>query len=135
MLKKVAIAQRVEKYGKYGLYDNNRRLYCKPCGKKTDDTWEDSLTKHGTSGIHDVVCAKHIRSLFFVLALIVLRGTRLAYCWCCAGRGANRPACIRQRDKCCMFPAARWCIICMEKQVPHQIDYCRTGDKNFLGGI
>ena len=38
VLKKVTIAQRVEKYGKYGLYDNNGRLYCKPCGKKMDET-------------------------------------------------------------------------------------------------
>ena len=36
VLKKVTIAQRVEKYGKYGLYDNNSALYCKPCGKKMD---------------------------------------------------------------------------------------------------
>ena len=36
MLKKVTIAQRVEKYGKYGLYDNKYRLYCKPCALKTN---------------------------------------------------------------------------------------------------
>ena len=53
VLKKVTIAQRVEKYSKYGLYDNNGALYCKPCGKKMDETREDSLTKHVTSGIHD----------------------------------------------------------------------------------
>ena len=52
--------QRVEKYGKYGLYDNNGAPYCKPCGKKMDETREDSLTKHVTSGIHDTACAKHI---------------------------------------------------------------------------
>ena len=69
VLKKVAIAQRVEKYGKYGLYDNNGALYCKPCGKKMDETREDSLTKHVTSGIHDAVCANHIRAgAKFVLA-------------------------------------------------------------------
>ena len=87
VLKKVTIAQRVEKCGKYGLYDNNGRLYCKPRGKKMDETLEDSLMKH-------VVCAKHIQFLFFVLLLIVLRGNRSAYCWCCAGLGANRPTCI-----------------------------------------
>ena len=38
VLKTVTIAQRVEKYGKYGLYDNNGKLYCKPCGKKMDET-------------------------------------------------------------------------------------------------
>ena len=59
VLKKVTIAQRVEKYGKYGLYDNNGALYCKPCGKKMDETWEDSLTKHVTSGIHDAACANY----------------------------------------------------------------------------
>ena len=41
VLKKVTIAQRVEKYSKYGLYDNNGALYCKPCGKKVDETRED----------------------------------------------------------------------------------------------
>ena len=30
VLKTVTIAQRVEKYGKYGLYDNNGKPYCKP---------------------------------------------------------------------------------------------------------
>ena len=69
MLKNITVAQRVEKYGQYGLYDNNGRLYCKPYGKKMDETREDSLTKHVTSGIHDVVCAKHIRAgAKFVLA-------------------------------------------------------------------
>ena len=48
VLKRVTIAQRVEKYGKYGLYDNNGALYCKPCGKKMDEAREDSLTKHVT---------------------------------------------------------------------------------------
>ena len=38
--------------------------------KKMDETREDSLTKHATSGIYDVVCAKHIQPLFFVLALM-----------------------------------------------------------------
>ena len=60
-----------------------------------DETRKDSLMKHVTSGIHDVACAKHLQSLFFVLPLIVLRGNRLAYGWCCTGRGAKRPACIR----------------------------------------
>mmetsp|Transcript_28989 Transcript_28989/g.48143 ORF Transcript_28989/g.48143 Transcript_28989/m.48143 type:complete len:120 (-) Transcript_28989:399-758(-) len=59
---------------------NNGALYCKPCGKKMDETQEDSLMKHVTSGNHDVVCAKHIQSLFLVLLLIVLRGNRLACC-------------------------------------------------------
>ena len=48
VLKTVTIAQRVEKYGKYGLYDNNVKLYYiyyKPCGKKMDETREDSLTR------------------------------------------------------------------------------------------
>ena len=45
-----------------------------------DETQEDSLMKHVTSGNHDVVCAKHIQSLFLVLLLIVLRGNRLACC-------------------------------------------------------
>ena len=54
VLKNITVAQRVEKYGQYGLYNNNGRLYYKPCGKKMDETGEDSLTKHATSGIHDV---------------------------------------------------------------------------------
>ena len=62
VLKNVAIAQRVENYGKYGLYDNNGKLYCKPCGKKMDETREDSLTRHVISGIHDAMCAKVIRA-------------------------------------------------------------------------
>ena len=62
LLKKVIIAQRVEKYG---LYDNNSRLYCKLYGKKMDETREDSLTKHVTSGIRDVVCA-NMFSLYFL---------------------------------------------------------------------
>ena len=62
VLKTVTIAQRVEKYGKYGLYDNNGKLYCKPCGKKMDETREDSLTRHVISGIHDAACAKVIRA-------------------------------------------------------------------------
>ena len=57
MLKNVTIAWRVEKYGKYGLYDNIGRLYCKPCGKKMDETRDESLMKHVTSGVHDVACA------------------------------------------------------------------------------
>ena len=36
MLKTVTVAQRVEKYGKYGLYDNNGTLHCRPCGKKKE---------------------------------------------------------------------------------------------------
>ena len=60
VLKTVTIAQRVEKYGKYGLYDNNGKLYCKPCGKKMDETQEDSLTRHVISGINDAACAKLI---------------------------------------------------------------------------
>ena len=96
VLKNVTIAQRVKKSGKYGLYDNNGRLYCKPCGKKVDETQKGSLTKHVTSGIHDVLCAKHIQSLYFVLLLIRGNsGNRSAYCWCSVGRGANHPACIR----------------------------------------
>ena len=43
VLKTVTIAQRVEKYVKHGLYDNNGKLYCKPCGKKMDETREDSV--------------------------------------------------------------------------------------------
>ena len=39
----VTIAQRVEKYGKHGLYDNNGKLYCKACGKKMNETREDSV--------------------------------------------------------------------------------------------
>ena len=62
VLKTVTIAQRVEKYGKYGLYDNNGKLYCKPCGKKMDETREASLTRHVISGIHDAACAKVIRA-------------------------------------------------------------------------
>ena len=46
VLKNVTTAHRVEKYGKYGLYDNNGALSCKPCGKKMDAT----RMKHVTSG-------------------------------------------------------------------------------------
>ena len=68
-LEKVTTAQRAENYGKYGLYDNNGALHCKPRGKKMDATQEDSLTKHVTSGIRDVACANHIRAgAKFVLA-------------------------------------------------------------------
>ena len=62
VLKKVTIAQRDEKYIKYGLYDNNLALYYKPYGKKMDETREDSLTKHVTSRIHDAACANDIRA-------------------------------------------------------------------------
>ena len=52
-----------------GLYDDNGKLYRKPCGKKMDETREDSLTKHITPGFHGVACAKHIRAgAKFVLA-------------------------------------------------------------------
>ena len=69
VLKNITVAQRVEKYGRYGPYDNNGRLYCKPCGKKMDETREDLVTKHVTSGIYDVACAKHIcAGAKFVLA-------------------------------------------------------------------
>ena len=92
VLKEVTIAQWVEKYGKYGLYDNNGRLYCKPRGKKMDETPEDSLT---LPQVFTMLCAPNIFSLFFPLPLIVLQGNQSAYCWCSAGQGANRPACIR----------------------------------------
>ena len=59
VLKNVTVAERVVKFGMYSLYDNNGKLYCKPCGKKMDETREDSLTKNVTSGFHDVACAKH----------------------------------------------------------------------------
>ena len=38
VLNKVTIAERVEKYGKYGSYDNSSALYCKLCGQKKDET-------------------------------------------------------------------------------------------------
>ena len=72
-------------------------------GKKMDETREDSLTKHVTSGIHDVVRAKHIQSLFFVLPLIVPRGNRSAYCWCCAGHAANAPPASDERTHAACF--------------------------------
>ena len=75
-----------------------------------DETRDESLTKHVTSGIHVFACAKHIQSILFVLPLIVLRGNRLAYFWCCAGLGTNRLACINGPYKRYVFPAARWCI-------------------------
>ena len=62
VLKTVTIAQRVEKYGKYGLYGNNGKLYCKPCGKKMDETRGGALTRHVISEIHDATCAKVIRA-------------------------------------------------------------------------
>ena len=44
-------------------------LYYKPCGKKMDETWEDLLMKHVSSGIHDAVCTNHIHAgAKFVLA-------------------------------------------------------------------
>ena len=47
---KVIVDQRIEKYGKYGLYNNNNKLLmCKCWGKKVDYGWEDSIRSHFTT--------------------------------------------------------------------------------------
>ena len=47
--KHVTVDQRVEKYGKYGLYNNNNLLMCKCCGNKVDHQWESSIRSHITT--------------------------------------------------------------------------------------
>ena len=114
MLKKLHLHR-----GKYGLYDNNGRLYCKPCGKKMDETREDSLTRHVTAGIHDVACAKLIQFILFVLPLIVLRGNRSAYCWCCAGAWHIPPLqhLMTGHAGCCWWRGEEAGLSCLERAV------------------
>jgi hypothetical protein len=52
----LTVDQRVEKFGKYGLYNNNGELYCKCCGKKVDQSREDSIRAHivTTQGSSDI---------------------------------------------------------------------------------
>ena len=54
--KHVTVDQRVEKYGKYGLCNNNNLLMCKCCGKKVDHQREDSIRSHITTPLHDQNC-------------------------------------------------------------------------------
>ena len=58
MAKHVTVDQCVEKYGKYGLYNNNNLLMCKCCGKKVDHQQEDSIQTHITTPLHDQNCEK-----------------------------------------------------------------------------
>ena len=60
--KHVTVHQRVEKYGKYGLYNDNNLLMCKCCGKKVDHQREDNIRSHITTPLHDQNCEKHVRA-------------------------------------------------------------------------
>ena len=60
MLKHFSVTARAEKFGKYGLYNNNTVLWCHPCGKKMDRAREVSLLKHNTTDLRDTQCAKDI---------------------------------------------------------------------------
>ena len=54
MSKCIIVDQRVEKFGKYGLYNDHDVLRCKPCER------EDNITHHILKDLHDRNCAKHI---------------------------------------------------------------------------
>ena len=134
VLKRVTIAQRVEKYGKYGLYDNNGKLYCKPCGKKMDEAREDSLTRHVTSGIHDVACARHIRAgAKFVLAPGYeereerhKRQEKRAKE--CTDKKRKHEYIAQKWDKDRhLFSCGSLCL-CMKKQFAHQVDHSKASD-------
>ena len=58
--KHVTVDQRVEKYGKYGLYNNNNLPMCKCCCKKVDHQREDSIQSHITAPLHDQNCEKKV---------------------------------------------------------------------------
>ena len=47
-LKTITVDDRVAKYGKYGLYNNNGVLTCRPCGQRLDYTRDDVITTHDT---------------------------------------------------------------------------------------
>ena len=49
------------KWGKYGLYNNNGLLFCKPCGKEGDYLRNDSIQHHILTDLHDCNCARHVR--------------------------------------------------------------------------
>ena len=54
------VDDRVVKYGKYGLYNNNGVLTCGPCGQRLDYTRDDVITTHITRDGHDRKCAAQI---------------------------------------------------------------------------
>ena len=60
VLKCITVDQRVDKFGKYGLYNDHDVLRCKPCAKRVDHEREDSITHHILTDLHERNCAKHI---------------------------------------------------------------------------
>ena len=72
VVKHVTVDQRVDKYGKYGLYDNNGLLFCKCCGKQVDCHREDSIWSHAATPFHEQSCEKNMQAgAPFVLAPVV----------------------------------------------------------------
>ena len=61
VLKTVSFQTRVDKYSKYGLYEYNGSLCCRPCTEKVDYTREDTITPHVISETHDIQAVKQTR--------------------------------------------------------------------------
>ena len=61
--KHVTVDQRVEKYGKYGLYHNNNLLMCKCYGKKVDHQQEEA--SGATSQPHFMT--KTVKSIYILV--------------------------------------------------------------------
>ena len=59
VLKSTTVQNRVDKYGKYGLYENGGLLFCKPCGKKVDWNREDSIKDHIVAEKHENAVRVH----------------------------------------------------------------------------
>ena len=60
MSKCITFDKRVEKFRKYGIYNDHDVLLCKPCAKRIDHEREDSITHHILTNLHERSCAKHI---------------------------------------------------------------------------
>ena len=56
----IIVDQCVEKFEKYGLYNDLDMLHCKPCAQRVDHEREDSITHHILRYLHHQNCAKHI---------------------------------------------------------------------------
>ena len=68
-LKTITVDDRVAKYGKCGLYNNNGVLTCGPCGQRLDYTRDNLITTHITRDAHDRKCAARISNgALYVLA-------------------------------------------------------------------
>ena len=75
--KHVTVDQRVHKYGRYGLYNNNG-LFGKSCGKTVDYHGEDSIQSHMTAHFMTITVSTYVleHRMYWLRAMKTINSNR-----------------------------------------------------------